>query len=47
MNAWSTTQKWIADNPKMVKEREKMNAEIDYSTRSNVTRFMRLMVKQW
>lgn len=47
MNAWSNSQKFRADNPKMVKEAEKMNEQIDYSTRTNVTRFMRLMVKQW
>ena len=35
------------DNPKYVKDREKMNAEIDYSEIESVKKFMRLLVKQW
>jgi len=47
LNNWQNGQDFEKANPKFVKEREKMNEEIDYSEIEMVKKFMRLLVKQW
>ena len=47
MSNWADNRKYREDNPKYVKDREKMNAEIDYSEIEPVKKFMRYLVKQW
>ena len=47
LNNWQNDQNFRKENPKFVKEREKMNSEIDYSEFAPVKKFMRLLVKQW
>jgi hypothetical protein len=47
LNNWQSNQNFNKENPKYVKEREKMNDEIDYSNVEPVKKFMRVLVKQW
>ena len=47
LSNWADNRKYREDNPKYVKDREKMNAEIDYSEIEPVKKFMRYLVKQW
>ena len=47
LNNWQSTQNFNKENPKFLKERDKMNAEIDYSNIEPVKKFMRLLIKQW
>ena len=44
---WSNGQKFRAENPAFVKEKDKMNKDIDYSSVEFITKTMRVLVKQW
>ena len=44
---WNNTQKFEAENPAYVKEKERMEKDIDYSSTGPVTKTMRVLVKQW
>jgi len=44
---WSNTQKFRAENPAFVKEKERINKDIDYSEVEFITKTMRVLVKQW
>ena len=43
----SNTQKFRAENPAFVKEKERINKDIDYSEVEFITKTMRVLVKQW
>ena len=46
-NNWGNNQKFRAENPAFVKERDRIEKNIDYSSVEFVTKTMRVLVKQW
>ena len=46
-NNWSNNQKFRAENPAFVKERDRIEKNIDYSSVEFITKTMRVLVKQW
>lgn len=44
---WNNTQKFRAENPAFVKEKAKMEKDIDASDAEFITKTMRVLVKQW
>ena len=47
IEGWNNSQKFEAENPAYVKEKERMEKDIDYSSVEPVTKTMRVLVKQW
>lgn len=47
LSNWNNSQKFEAENPAYVKEKAKMEKEIDYKSIEPVTKTMRVLVKQW
>ena len=47
LEKWSNDQEFQKNNPKYVKERDKLNEEINYDLFNLKTSFMRSLIKQW
>ena len=47
LDKWSNDQEFNKNNPNYVKERDKLNENINYDLFDLKTKFMRGLIKQW